>query len=161
MYQKFHIFNAKFEEKRVGRSPQEILTRSTYRNILISLQGTIWRQNGIVPRYSKFSIILSLWSAWLLILGILPVNSCYTQANIHTFQPMCKFNLKIQIPVTVILWFHSSSQNLILARWHNNVTWKKSCVAADAHDCIFLTRKAESPFLDLGCIAIVAQVKSL
>jgi hypothetical protein len=47
-------FNTKFEEKRVGRSPQEILTRPTNRNVLISLQGTIWRQNGIVPRYSKF-----------------------------------------------------------------------------------------------------------
>jgi hypothetical protein len=34
-------FNTKFEEKRVGRSPQEILTRPTYRNILTSLQGTI------------------------------------------------------------------------------------------------------------------------
>ena len=27
-------FNTKFEEKRVGRSPQEILTRPTYRNVL-------------------------------------------------------------------------------------------------------------------------------
>jgi hypothetical protein len=34
-------FNTKFEEKRVGRSPQEILTRPTYRNVLASLQGTI------------------------------------------------------------------------------------------------------------------------
>jgi hypothetical protein len=34
-------FNKKIEEKRVGRSPQEILTRPTYRNVLISLQGTI------------------------------------------------------------------------------------------------------------------------
>ena len=34
-------FNTKFEEKRAGRSPQEILTRPTYRNVLISLQGTI------------------------------------------------------------------------------------------------------------------------
>ena len=34
-------FNTKFEEKRVGRSPQEILTRPTYRNVLTSLQGTI------------------------------------------------------------------------------------------------------------------------
>ena len=54
-------FNTKFEEKRVGRSPQEILTRSTYRNVLTSLQGTKWRQNGIVPRYGKFSIILILY----------------------------------------------------------------------------------------------------
>jgi hypothetical protein len=35
------VFNTKFEEKRVGRSPQEILTRPTYRNVLTSLQGTI------------------------------------------------------------------------------------------------------------------------
>ena len=27
-------FNTKFEEKRVGRSPQEMLTRPTYRNVL-------------------------------------------------------------------------------------------------------------------------------
>ena len=59
MYLKFHIFNCnrlntKFEEKHVGRSPQEILTPPTYRNVLISLQGTIWRQNEIVPRYGKF-----------------------------------------------------------------------------------------------------------
>jgi hypothetical protein len=33
--------NTKFEEKRVGRSPQEILTPPTYRNLLNSLQGTI------------------------------------------------------------------------------------------------------------------------
>ena len=33
--------NTKFEEKHVGRSPQEILTWPTYRNVLISLQGTI------------------------------------------------------------------------------------------------------------------------
>jgi hypothetical protein len=54
-------FNTKFEEKHVGRSPQEILTRPTYRNVLTSLQGTIWRENGIVPRYGKFSIILILY----------------------------------------------------------------------------------------------------
>jgi hypothetical protein len=54
-------FNTKFEEKRVGRNPQEILMRPTYRNVLTSLQDTIQRQNGIVPRYSKFSIILSLY----------------------------------------------------------------------------------------------------
>jgi hypothetical protein len=34
-------FNTTFEEKRVGRSRQEILTWPTYRNVLTSLQGTI------------------------------------------------------------------------------------------------------------------------
>ena len=34
-------FNTTFEEKRVGISPQEILTRPTYRDILTSLQGTL------------------------------------------------------------------------------------------------------------------------
>jgi hypothetical protein len=34
-------FNTEFEEKRVGRRQQEILTRPTYRNVLISLQGTM------------------------------------------------------------------------------------------------------------------------
>jgi hypothetical protein len=34
-------FNTSFEEKRVGRSPQEILKGPTYRNVLTRLQGTI------------------------------------------------------------------------------------------------------------------------
>jgi hypothetical protein len=32
-------FNTKFEEKRVGRSPQEILTRPTYRNVLTAFRA--------------------------------------------------------------------------------------------------------------------------
>ena len=39
-------FNKKFGKKRVGRSPQEILTRPTYRNVLISLQGSRAQYEG-------------------------------------------------------------------------------------------------------------------
>jgi hypothetical protein len=50
---KFHVynntFNMKIEEKRVGRSPQEIGTPPTYRNVLTSLRGTRSMQNGITP----------------------------------------------------------------------------------------------------------------
>ena len=43
---KFHFFDnnsftGKFEQKRVGRSPQEIRTRPTYTNILIRPKTTI------------------------------------------------------------------------------------------------------------------------
>jgi hypothetical protein len=55
--------NRKMEEKRVGRSPQEIWVLPTYRNVLIPAlkaqdEGKI---NGIVPRYGEFSFIVALY----------------------------------------------------------------------------------------------------
>ena len=41
-------------EKRVGKSPQEISTRPTFRNILTKFKGTRYNQNGIVRRYRKY-----------------------------------------------------------------------------------------------------------
>ena len=48
-------FYSNIVEKRVGKSPQEISTRTTtFRNILTNLKGTRKNQNGIAPRYGKY-----------------------------------------------------------------------------------------------------------
>ena len=47
-------FCSNIVEKRVGKSPQEISTRPTFRNIFTNLKGTRYNQNGIVPRYGKY-----------------------------------------------------------------------------------------------------------
>ena len=47
-------FYSNIVEKRVGKSPQEISTRPTFRNILSNLKGTRQYQNGIAPRCDKY-----------------------------------------------------------------------------------------------------------
>ena len=42
-------FYSNIAEKRVGKSPQEISTRPTFRNILTNLKGTRKNQNEVVP----------------------------------------------------------------------------------------------------------------
>jgi hypothetical protein len=55
---KFTIFdNIKFynkiKEKRVGRSSQEKLGRTTSRIVMLDIKPTIWGQNGFAPRERK------------------------------------------------------------------------------------------------------------
>ena len=47
-------FYSNIVEKRVGKSPQGISTRATFRNVLTSLKGTRQNQNRIAPRYGKY-----------------------------------------------------------------------------------------------------------
>ena len=46
-------FYSNIDNKRVGKSPQEISTWPTFRNILTNLKETRYNQNGIAPRYGK------------------------------------------------------------------------------------------------------------
>ena len=47
-------FYSDIVEKHVGKSPQEISTRLTFKSILTNLKGTRLNQNGITPRYGKY-----------------------------------------------------------------------------------------------------------
>ena len=47
-------FYSNIGKNRVGKSPQEISVRTTFRNILTNLEGTRENQNGIAPRYGKY-----------------------------------------------------------------------------------------------------------